>query len=122
MSYQPWHPEEYEPWLEKRVRQLIDSGAPPEKINVGVGFYAKEMGGERRAVSWKKLVGPNATKIDQKEHPFSPVGKEVCDMRVRLVKKMGLAGVMIWEYGHDSMEPGESLLKHLSEKGNKANR
>ncbi len=115
MSYQPWSEQPYEAWLTESVTRFIKAGLPPEKLLVGVGFYAKELGGERRAVSWKKLVGEKAEKLPVSEHGFSPVGKEACDLRIRLAKEHGLAGVMVWDYGHDSAEAEHSLLRYLSE-------
>lgn len=117
MSYQPWNPPSisYEAWLEEAVRRMIDSGLPPEKLLVGLPFYIKEMGGERKAISWKKLVGENAVAIPKSDFGYSPAGKGTCDLRVSLIEKYGLGGVMVWDYGHDSPDPEHSLLKHLSE-------
>lgn len=115
MSYQPWSDQPYEAWLIKCIDRFLEAGLPPEKLILGVGFYAKEYGGERRAVSWKKLAGENATNLPETEHGFSPVGGEACDLRLRLVKERGLGGVMVWDYGHDSAEPEHSLLRRLSE-------
>ena len=114
MSYQPWSEEPYEAWLVEVIDRFLDAGLPPEKLLLGVGFYAKEMGGERRAVSWKTLVGEKAKVLPESEHGFSPVGKEACDLRLRLVKERGLGGVMVWDYGHDSVEAEDSLLRYLS--------
>ena len=118
MSYQPWNPPEssYEVWLEDAIKGMLESGLPPEKLIVGLPFFIKEMGGERKAISWKKLAGEDALAIPASEFGYTPAGREICDLRVRLMKKYGLGGVMIWDFGHDSIDPEHSLLKHLSEK------
>ncbi len=114
MSYQPWSVQPYEPWLRESIERFLAAGLPPEKLLLGVGFYAKEKAGERRAVSWKRLVEENSPGLPASDHGFWPVGTETCDLRVRLVKEYGLGGVMVWDYGHDSPEPETSLLRYLT--------
>jgi GH18 family chitinase len=118
MCYQPWNPpkESHAAWLGDAVDQFLASGVPPEKLLLGVGFFAKELGGERRAISYQKLVGENAQPLPESEHGFSPVGKDACDLRIDLVKKHSLGGVMVWDYGHDSTDPQSSLLNYLTKK------
>lgn len=115
MSYQPWSEEPYEAWLSESIDRFLEAGLPPEKLLLGVGFYAKEKAGERRAVSWKHLVGKDAKERPASGHGYWPVGKEACDLRLRLAKERGLAGVMVWDYGHDSPDPEHSLLRYLAE-------
>ena len=115
MSYQPWNPEPYESWLEKSVQRILDSGLEPSKVNIGLGFFTKELGGDRRAISWSKLAGSNKP-LPPSEHGFSPVGRTASDLRFQLIKKYQLGGVMIWDYGHDTKDPDQSLLKYTSEK------
>lgn len=112
MSYQPWSPRDYEPWLEESVERFLDAGLPPEKLLVGLGFYAKEKAGDRRAVSWRRLREGHP--LPDSEHGFWPAGPETCDLRIRLVKKYSLGGVMVWEYGHDAVGTEHSLLRHLT--------
>ena len=116
MCYQPWNPpaDSYESWLESAVVQMLESGLPPEKLVIGMPFYIKEMGGKRTAYSWKKLVGDDAIAIPKSDFGYSPTGKEICDLRVAMVEKYSLGGVMVWDYGHDSTDPDHSLLRHLS--------
>ena len=114
MSYQPWSVTDYEPWLRESIVRFLDAGLPPEKLLLGVGFYAKEKAGERRAVSWKNLVDPNSAGLPSSEYGFWPVGTDACDLRIQLVKEYGLGGIMVWDYGHDSGVPETSLLRHLS--------
>jgi len=115
MSYQPWTPQEYEPWLAGSIQRFLDAGLPPEKLLVGIGFFANEKDGKRRAVSWRKLAGESREALPESEHGFWQTGPGMCDLRVRLVKEFGLGGVMVWEYGHDTDDPKQSLLRHLSE-------
>ena len=116
MSYQPWNVQPYEEWLEQSIERFLGSGLPPEKLVLGVGFFAKEKAGDRRAVSWKKIAGEATGKLPESKHGFWPVGKEACDLRLDLVKRFELGGVMVWDYGHDSAEEEYSLLRYLSEK------
>jgi hypothetical protein len=112
MSYQPWSEQDYEPWLEESVQRFLDAGLPPEKLVVGLGFFAKEKAGDRRAVSWRKpKEGPQ---LPPSDHGFWPVGPEACDLRIDLVKRLALGGVMVWEYGHDAVGEKDSLLRYLS--------
>lgn len=113
MSYQPWSDQDYEKWLEGSVQRFLDSGLPPEKLLIGLGFFTKEKGGERRATAWKHLA--EGVAIPKSSQGYWPVGKETCDLRARLVKQHGLGGIMVWEYGHDSDHPDHSLLRHTSE-------
>lgn len=113
MSYQPWSVEPYEAWLAKSVKRFLEAGLPAEKLIVGVGFFTKEKAGERRTVSWKKID----TAIPDSPHGYWPVGKEACDLRLKLVKEHGLGGVMVWDYGHDSTDPEKSLLRYISTAG-----
>ncbi len=115
MSYQPWSEKPYEAWLVASIDRFLDVGLPPEKLILGVGFFAKEKEGERRAVSWKNLAGEKAIDLPDSQHGFWPVGPEACDLRLRLVKERRLGGIMVWDYGHDSANPEYSLLRHLSE-------
>ena len=118
MSYQPWRAEPYEAWLEKAVHRFLESGLPPEKLNIGLGFFTKELGGDRRAISWSKLADSDGKKLPPTDYGFSPVGKTNCDLRFQLIEKYQLGGLMIWDYGHDSLDPDKSLLKYISEKMN----
>ena len=116
MSYQPWNPQPYEVWLEKAVTDFLESGLPPEKLILGLPFFTKELGGKRRAIQWTKLAGKGESTIPESDHEFSPVGKAACDLRLDLMKKYKLGGVMVWEFGQDSPNEKHSLMKHLSEK------
>ncbi len=114
MSYQPWSPEDYEKWLRESVVRFLDSGLAPEKLLLGMGFFASEKGGERRAVSWNKLGEEGSMGFPESKHGWWPAGTGVCDLRLKLVKEFGLGGVMVWDHGHDAKTPEESLLRHLS--------
>lgn len=114
MSYQPWSVQPYEPWLEDSIKRFLAAGLPPEKLLLGVGFFAKEKAGKRRAISWRSLADGKLDGLPESESGFWPVGPEVCDLRLRLMKQYRLGGIMIWEYGHDSARPEASLLLRLS--------
>lgn len=114
MCYQPWSVEPYEAWLLKSMNRALEAGVPPDKLVLGLPFFSKEKAGERRAVSYKRFVENGETAIPESEHGFWPMGPKVCDMRLALVEKHNLRGVMVWDYGHDSMSPDLSLLRDLS--------
>lgn len=113
MSYQPWNDQPYEPWLRESIELFLDSGLPPEKLLAGLGFFAKEKAGERRAVPWKKMAEPSNALLSFASG-YWPVGKETCDLRVKLAEEYSLGGVMVWEFGHDTAQPESSLLNYLS--------
>lgn len=116
MCYQPWNAPDnsHAAWLAEAVDTMLASGVPPQKLLLGIGFFAKELGGERRAISYKKLAADDSPALPESEYGFSPVGTDACDLRLELVKKHGLGGVMVWDYGHDSTDPDKSLLRYLS--------
>jgi len=118
MCYHPWNPPKtsQREWLSAAIENILASGLPPEKLLLGVGFYAKELGGERRAISYKTLSGANAKPLPESEHGYSHVNTDACDLRLELIKKYQLGGVMVWDYGHDSTDPETSLLNYLSQK------
>lgn len=111
MSYQPWNDQPYAEWLDRSVDRFLEAGLPKHKLLVGVGFFAKEKAGQRRAVSWRKI----GDGLPESEHGYWPVGKGTCDLRIDLVKQHGLGGIMVWDYGHDTPDPDQSLLRYLSE-------
>ena len=114
MSYQPWSIQDYDAWLTGSVERFLEAGLPPEKLLLGVGFFAREKAGERRAISWKTQLKGEAPGLPASEHGFWPHGKKACDLRVELVERHDLGGIMVWDYGHDSPNPEHSLLRHLS--------
>lgn len=116
MSYQPWNPEDYEGWMTRSVKLALDGGIPPEKISVGTPFFSKELGGDRRAVSYRKIAEGAKNVVPTSEHKFTPVGADAIDPRIRQIQQHGLAGAMVWDYGHDSMDAEKSMLRQLSEK------
>lgn len=116
MCYQPWSVEPYEEWLLRSMNLALEAGVPPQKLVLGLPFFSKEKDGERRAVSYRKFAENGEAAIPPSEHGFWPMGPKVCDMRLSLVEKYNLRGVMAWDYGHDSMNPESSLLRHLSSK------
>jgi hypothetical protein len=113
MSYQPWNDQPYEPWLRESIELFLESGLAPEKLFVGLGFFAREKAGERGAVPWKKMAEPSNPLLNF-ANSYWPVGKETCDLRVKLAEEYGLGGVMVWEFGHDTAQPESSLLNYLS--------
>lgn len=115
MSYQPWTDRPYERWLEDDIITVLESGVEASRLNLGTPFFAKEMGGERRAFPWKKMQ-EKGFELPASEFEFSPVGPGILDLRTQLMEKYRLGGIMIWEYGHDTTDPQSSLLHHLSEK------
>ncbi len=117
MCYHPWNPPttSQRDWLTAAVEKMLASGLPPEKLLLGIGFYAKELGGERRAISYKNLSGLDAKPLPESEHGFSPANTEACELRLELIEKYQLGGVMVWDYGHDSTDPDTSLLNYLSQ-------
>ena len=115
MSYQPWTARPYERWLEDSLITILESGVEASRLNLGTPFFTKELGGERRAFSWKKMQ-ENGFELPASEFQFSPVGTGILDLRMDLIEKYQLGGIMVWEFGHDSADPDHSLLHHLSEK------
>ena len=92
----------------KDVEAFISMGCPPAKINLGVPFYGRHVDSrESLPYSKLKLKGSQEDLIDG--YYFN--NKTTLKAKAKLVKKMNLSGMMIWQIEQDDSDM--TLLKIL---------
>ena len=95
-------------WLEQRR-------FPPEKLTLGLPFYARPYGG---AFHELLKLDPQALEKDTIETAQGAThynGRETLTKKVALAKEKRLAGIMFWEISLDADDPGKRLLKVLGD-------
>lgn len=94
------------------VERLIDWGCPANKIALGVPFYGRNREGDAKA--YRRLIelesfDPESDELDG--YAFN--GPRTIEQKLEFIEKTGLAGIMIWELGHDAAGEKESLLAKI---------
>lgn len=97
------------------VRRLIQSGAPTEKIVLGVPFYGRKMDDRDVAMAYESILKQFAPSPDEDEAGgFYFNNIETIRGKTRYALQEGLAGIMIWELSMDTNDEA-SLLKAIDE-------
>jgi GH18 family chitinase len=100
-------------FAEADVARLIQRGAPPDKICLGVPFYGRGITNAEKALSYAQLV--------QKYHPAPEIdevdgiyfnGIKTIERKTRYALENKLGGIMIWEMGQDTNDE-QSLLRAI---------
>jgi GH18 family chitinase len=96
------------------LKKLLDSGAPAEKILLGIPFYGRHIE-TRRALTYAEIMKKYqpAAEIDEVDGIYFNGARTVA-RKVQLARDQKLAGVMVWEVAQDVAGDG-SLLKAMSE-------
>lgn len=97
------------------VERLIASGCPREKIVLGVPFYGRNK--ERHALTYRELIAnADFDPYSDEINGYAFNGQETISKKLDYAIREKLAGIMIWEIGQDSMEPGNSLLRVIQDR------
>lgn len=97
--------------------KMILRQVPPEKVVLGLPFYGRIAveHGTGPALSYRDIIkklDPGPDRDEAGGYHFN--GPKTIGQKTRLARRLGLAGVMIWQLGQD--DPGErSLLRAISE-------
>ncbi len=95
------------------LRRLIRSGAPKEKIVLGVPFYGRKMDDRDVAMAYNNILKQFAPSSDEDEAGgFYFNNIETMRRKTRHAMEEGLAGIMIWELSMDTNDE-TSLLKAI---------
>jgi GH18 family chitinase len=98
------------------VDALIDKGAPPGKICLGIPFYAMKLHGEDAGLSYADVEArfhPAAGQDEVDDYAFD--GPHTIERKRDFAGQRGLAGIMIWELGQDT--PDGLLVKAITAAG-----
>lgn len=97
----------------KDFQLFLDAGIPPEKLALGVPFYARGVDNFDREVSYSDIVSQYQPAHDADEvdglyfNGIDTIQKKTC-----FAKEQHAGGVMIWELGQDTLDD-TSLLKAI---------
>lgn len=97
------------------VEKLLKLGVPAQKVCLGIPFYGRPYEGEfGKATTYKDLVRRAQLKpADNEADGIFFNGPELVARKVRLARRLDLAGVMVWEIGQDVADPEQSLLHSI---------
>ena len=96
------------------LNNMARLGVPAEMQLLGLPFYGRQITNRKKAITYAELQERFQPKREQDEaggYYFN--GPDTLAKKVKLAKKRGLAGVMIWEIGQDTKGTG-SLLKQVT--------
>ncbi len=98
---------------EAAVGSWLKRGVAPEKICLGVPFYGRGVTSRDRTMAYSDLLSRPNFKPDSEEWDGLYFNNSATvAAKVALAKRMGLAGVFVWEIGQDA-EGDKSLLKSI---------
>ena len=92
---------------------LIDKGAPPGKICLGIPFYSVKLHGNDEGLTYADIATrfrPTSTQDEAGDYAFD--GPDTIDKKCEFARDRGLGGVMIWELGQDT--PDGDLVKTIA--------
>jgi chitinase len=97
------------------IDKLLDLGVPAQKICLGIPFYGRPYEGKfGKATTYADIVRKTSLKpSDNETDSVFFNGPELVARKVRLARRLGLAGVMIWEIGQDAADAERSLLRAI---------
>lgn len=114
MSYDNPGRHSTEEQAKKDVAMVIDKGASPGQITLGLPFYGRDVTKPDRVLTYQEIVAKYhpANTVNEVDNLFFN-GPDLIRRKCRMARDGGLAGVMVWEIGQDA--PGkQSLLKVIT--------
>jgi GH18 family chitinase len=101
-------------FVQGELKKLVDSGAPREKILLGIPFYGRHIE-TRRALTYAEIVAKYqpAAEIDEVAGVYFNGARTVV-RKVQFARDQKIAGVVIWEVAQDVTDDA-SLLQAISE-------
>ncbi|MBX3449902.1 MAG: glycoside hydrolase family 18 protein [Planctomycetaceae bacterium] len=114
MSYDHRGQHSTEEQAKKDVTTMINKGVPLSQITLGLPFYGRDVTKSDRVMTYQEIVAkyhpPNT--VNEVDNIFFN-GPDLVRRKCRMARDGGLAGIMVWELGHDA--PGkQSLLKVIT--------
>lgn len=119
MSYNHRFPQATLKKSQQDLDQLIERGCPAAKIALGVPFYGRNEKNQSRSYGALVVVGQSSTDAFDPQRDriddYAINGRTMVRDKTRLARRRGLAGLMIWELGHDTLDPNTSLLAAIGQ-------
>ena len=97
------------------IQLFLDAGFPPEKLALGVPFYARGVNDFKRTVPYAEIVSQYqpAPEVDEVDGLYFN-GITTIQQKTCFAKGQGAGGIMIWELGQDTVDD-TSLLQAIYE-------
>jgi len=102
------------------IQEWLDAGLPPGRLTLGLPFFGVDRDTTEPS-AWSDIAKAQPslktrTSADETEGGVYFNNAETLAKKIRYAHRQGLAGVMIWELGHDTASSdaaGGSLLRHV---------
>ena len=112
MSYDHDYPQATFEKTTADIDRLLAWNCPASKLVVGVPFYGRNR--QRHAMTYRELIATGVVLPGVDEAGgYAINSKETLALKVDLIRRRGLAGIMIWELSQDVDVPGQHSSQSL---------